>query len=208
MTPANIVPHQHTLSLADRRRIKGHRPAVLWFTGLSGSGKSTVANAVEALLCEKYQAHTYLLDGDNIRSGLNKDLGFSKEDRHENIRRLGEVCKLFHDAGIVILTAFISPFAEDRNHIRDCIPAGDFIEIYVDCPLEVCENRDPKGLYKKARAGEIKQFTGVDAEYEVPLHPEIIINTASQFPDDCAAIVVQYLDEHQFITKSSTTEQE
>ncbi len=201
MSNLTIIPHQHTITSKDRSRIKHHLPAVLWFTGLSGSGKSTIANQVEAILCRQYQAHTYLLDGDNIRTGLNKDLGFSDSDRHENIRRLGEVCKLFHDAGIITLTAFISPLRADRQTVRSLIPAGHFIEIFVQCPLEVCEQRDPKGLYKKARAGELRQFTGIDSVYEEPQTPEIIINTAKDTPDECARQIVSYLDTHQWLNQ-------
>ena len=199
MSQNNIVFHPHTITPDERSRIKGHRPAVLWFTGFSGSGKSTVANAVEFLLHQNFQAHTYLLDGDNIRTGLNRDLGFSMEDRQENIRRLGEVCKLFVDAGLIVLTAFISPLASDRNQIRQCLPVDSFVEIYVECPLEVCETRDPKGLYKKARAGEIKQFTGIDSDYEIPTTPEITINTAKHSPAECADIIIQYLVEKRYI---------
>ena len=203
MPNLTIIPHQHTITSEDRSRIKHHLPAVLWFTGLSGSGKSTVANQVEAILCRQYRAHTYLLDGDNIRTGLNKDLGFSDADRHENIRRLGEVCRLFHDAGIITLTAFISPLRADRQTVRNLIPAGHFIEIFVQCPLEVCEQRDPKGLYKKARSGKLRQFTGIDSVYEEPQTPEMIINTAKDTPDECAWQIVSYLDAHQWLNQKS-----
>jgi adenylylsulfate kinase len=156
-----IIPHKGKIKKEDRQRQKGHKSAILWFTGLSGSGKSTLAHAVEERLFEM-GVHTYVLDGDNIRTGLNKDLGFSAEDRKENIRRIGEVAKLFVDAGIMTLTAFISPYKQDRQFVRSLVKKGEFIEIYVKCPLEICERRDVKGLYKKARRGIIKNFTGID----------------------------------------------
>lgn len=200
MQDKNIIPHQHKLSSADRSAIKNHQPAVLWFTGLSGSGKSTIANAVEEILCHHYKVHTYLLDGDNIRTGLNAGLTFSDADRKENIRRIGEVCKLFADAGLVVLTAFISPFRADRDQVRKLLPAGQFIEIYVECPLEVCEQRDPKGLYQKARKGEIKNFTGIDSSYEQPLSPEITVHSAENKIDECAQQVIATLVELQIVT--------
>jgi adenylylsulfate kinase len=165
---------------------------VLWFTGLSGSGKSTVANAVDLML-HQLGAKTYVLDGDNVRHGLNGDLGFSDEDRVENIRRIGEVSKLFVDAGLLVSTAFISPFIADREMVRKQLPAGHFIEVFVDTPLSVCESRDPKGLYKKARAGEIKNFTGIDSAYELPENPEVHIKTAEKSVEECAKQVVEYL---------------
>ena len=189
----HIRPHQHLVERQQRSEIKGHRPAVLWFTGLSGSGKSTVANAVEKELNEKYRAHTYLLDGDNIRTGLNNDLGFSAEDRTENIRRIGEVSKLLVDAGLIVLTAFISPFKEDRKVVRDLLDDGDFVEIFVHCPLEVCEQRDPKGLYQKARSGEIQNFTGLDSPYEAPVSPELVVDTSVLAVEECVERVIQYL---------------
>jgi len=173
----NIVWHEQTVSKEGRAKLKNQKAAILWFTGLSGSGKSTVANALELKLHE-LGAHTYLLDGDNIRHGLNKNLGFSPEDRVENIRRIGEVSKLFVDAGVIVLTAFISPYKEDRDTIRAIVEEGEFIEVFVDTPLEVCEQRDPKGLYKKARAGDIPNFTGISAPYESPDSPEITLKTA------------------------------
>ena len=157
-------------------RITEAKGVVIWFTGLSGSGKSTIANQVANGLHQLGKL-TYVLDGDNIRHGLNKNLGFSPEDREENIRRIGEVAKLFADAGVITTTAFISPYRKDRDKAREILEDGRFIEVFVDCPLEVCESRDPKGLYKKARAGEIKEFTGIDAPYEVPENAEIVINT-------------------------------
>ena len=195
----NIFPHLHTISRSERSEIKDHQPAVLFFTGLSGSGKSTIANEVERVLNQKFKAHTYLLDGDNVRNGLNKNLGFSKEDREENIRRIGEVCNLFYDAGMLVLASFISPFNKDRDNIRAIIPENDFIEIFVDCPLEICEERDPKGLYKKARSGEIPQFTGVSSPYEAPENPEITIDSGNYSVIECADQVIHYLLEEKII---------
>lgn len=194
----NIVWHAHHVTHAERCAQKKQRPCVLWFTGLSGAGKSTLANAVEALLFQK-QHHSYLLDGDNIRHGLNKGLGFSDADRVENIRRIGEVAKLMADAGLITLTAFISPFRADRDLVRALFQGDEFIEIYVEAPLEVCEQRDPKGLYKKARAGEIKNFTGIDSRYEEPLRPELSINTARFSLEECAEQVVSYLESKGFL---------
>ncbi|WP_156778770.1 adenylyl-sulfate kinase [Clostridium formicaceticum] len=187
----NIVWHHTNKKKEDRETLLKQKGAVLWFTGLSGSGKSTVANAVEKKLFEAGRA-TYLLDGDNVRHGLNKDLGFDTKDRIENIRRIAEVSKLFVDAGIITLTAFISPFIEDRNQVRSLL--GDrFIEIFVDCSLETCEGRDPKGLYKKARAGEIKDFTGIDSPYQKPIHPEIIVATDVETVEECRDKIIRYL---------------
>jgi len=187
----NLTPISHHLTLEERSRIKGHRPAVLWFTGLSGSGKSTIANLVEYHLNSDFSAHTYLLDGDNIRTGLNKDLGFSGADRTENIRRIGELAKLFHDAGLIVLTAFISPFQSDRDLVRALLPPGGFYEIFVRCPLEVCEQRDPKGLYRKARQGLISDFTGVGSPYEPPTQPELLLDSDRQTLDECVTAVLQ-----------------
>jgi adenylylsulfate kinase len=156
----------------------------LWFTGLSGSGKSTLARALEQALIRR-RALAYVIDGDNVRHGLNANLGFSPEDRSENIRRVGEVAKLLNDAGVIVLTAFISPYRSDRNRVRELLPAGQFLEVFVDCPLEVCERRDVKGLYRKARAGEIPEFTGVSAPYEPPLDPELRLDTAELSLDSC-----------------------
>lgn len=196
---SNIVWHQHNVTHEDRCKQKNQKPCVLWFTGLSGSGKSTVANAVESLLLENGN-HSYLLDGDNVRHGLNKDLSFSEEDRVENIRRIGEVTKLFIDAGLIVLSAFISPFKQDRQQVRDLHGSGDFIEVFVDTPLEVCEQRDPKGLYKKARAGDIKNFTGLDSPYEAPESPEIHLKTDLQSVDTLAQQVLQHLRDNGFIS--------
>ncbi|WP_038179085.1 adenylyl-sulfate kinase [Vibrio rhizosphaerae] len=168
----HIVWHQHPIDKAFRATLKKQKPAVLWFTGLSGAGKSTVAGALEHRLAQ-LGYHTYLLDGDNVRHGLCRDLGFSAQDRRENIRRIGELAKLMADAGLIVLTAFISPHRTERQMVRELLPEGEFLEVFVNTTLEVCEQRDPKGLYKKARAGEIVNFTGIDAEYEVPLQPEI-----------------------------------
>ena len=195
----NIFPHMHTISRKERSDIKGHLPAVLFFTGLSGSGKSTIANEVERILNLKFQAHTYLLDGDNIRNGLNKNLGFSNEDREENIRRIGEVCNLFHDAGMIVLASFISPFNKDRDNIRALLPEKSFIEIFVDCSLEICEERDPKGLYKKARSGEIPKFTGITSPYEAPENPEITLNSGDYSVVECADLVIQNLMDMEII---------
>ena len=172
----NIIWHQSEVNQAAREELLKQKGVVIWFTGLSGSGKSTIANQVANVL-HQLDKLTYVLDGDNIRHGLNKNLGFSPEDREENIRRIGEVAKLFADAGIIATTAFISPYRKDRDKAREILENGRFIEVFVDCPLEVCESRDPKGLYEKARAGEIKEFTGIDAPYEVPENAEIVINT-------------------------------
>ncbi|AKL94801.1 adenylyl-sulfate kinase CysC [Clostridium aceticum] len=191
MMSNNVVWHHTNIKKEDRETLLKQKAVALWFTGLSGSGKSTVANAVEKKLFEAGRA-TYLLDGDNIRHGLNKDLGFATEDRIENIRRIAEVSKLFIDAGIITLTAFISPFIEDRNQVRSLL--GDrFIEVFVDCSLKTCEERDPKGLYKKARAGEIKNFTGIDSPYEKPTHPEITVSTDGEGVEECADKIISYL---------------
>ncbi|RRZ97145.1 adenylyl-sulfate kinase [Erwinia sp. 198] len=168
----NVVWHSHAVTRAEREQLHGHQGAVLWFTGLSGSGKSTVAGALEQAL-HQLGVSTYLLDGDNVRHGLCRDLGFSDADRKENIRRVGEVAKLMVDAGLIVLSAFISPHREERQMVRDMVGEGRFIEIFVDTPLAICETRDPKGLYKKARAGELRNFTGIDAVYEAPERPEI-----------------------------------
>ena len=194
----NIVWHTHSVTRSDRERRFGPRGATLWFTGLSGSGKSTIANAVDAALWAR-GVRSYVLDGDNIRHGLNRDLGFSPEDRAENIRRIGEVAKLFTDAGIVNLTAFISPYRRDRDAARALQQPGDFIEIYVDCPLAVCEQRDVKGLYARARAGQIPEFTGISAPYEPPLRPEIVLRTAESSVEECVARVLTYLESNGYL---------
>ena len=188
----NIVWHNTTIKLEDRKEILNQKPFVLWFTGLSASGKSTIANIVEQKLF-KMKYKTYLLDGDNVRHGLNKDLGFDEKSRVENIRRIGEVAKLFNDSGLIVLTAFISPYREDRNSARQIISDEDFIEVFVSADLSVCESRDPKGLYKKARAGEIKGFTGIDAPYEEPINPELVVETDKYDVLECANQVIDYL---------------
>ena len=180
----NIRVHHPTITKLDRQRLNHHGSVILWFTGLSGSGKSTLAYQLEENLFKK-GVRTYVLDGDNIRTGLNKDLGFSAEDREENIRRIAEVAKLFVDAGVVVLTAFISPYRKDRAIARSLVGADEFVEIYVKCPLEICEQRDAKGLYEKARSGIIKQFTGIDDPYEEPENPEIVIETDKMSVEEC-----------------------
>ena len=172
----NIIPHKTIINKTHRHKLNQHKSAILWFTGLSGSGKSTIAHKLEEVLYKK-NIRTYVLDGDNIRTGLNKGLTFSEEDRKENIRRIGEVSKLFMDCGIFLLTAFISPYYEDRQFVRSLVEDNEFIEIYVKCPVEVCEQRDVKGLYQKAREGKVLNFTGISAPYEEPKNPEIIIDT-------------------------------
>jgi bifunctional enzyme CysN/CysC len=182
-----------------RVRLNGHRPAILWFTGLSGSGKSTIANIVEREL-HTHGAHTYMLDGDNVRHGLNRDLGFTDADRVENIRRVGEVARLFVDAGAIVLCSFISPFRAERRMVRELVAAGEFVEIHVDTPLEVCKQRDPKGLYARALEGKIKNFTGIDSPYEPPEHPEIVVDTSKGSAEDVAARIVAALRESQIIS--------
>ena len=188
----NIVWHHSTVTRAARTHQRGHRSAILWFTGLSGAGKSTLANAVNSALFEQGLA-CYVLDGDNIRHGLCNDLGFSDADRVENIRRIGEVAKLFLDAGVVVLTAFVSPFRSDRDRARSLVEKGDFIEIFCDANLSVCEQRDTKGLYAKARAGEIKHFTGISSPYEEPEQAELQVTTGSQTLEESVSQVMAYL---------------
>lgn len=190
--------HDHQIQRQQRSGQKGQKPCMIWFTGLSGAGKSTVANALDDLLFQ-HNKHTYLLDGDNVRYGLNKDLGFSDQDRIENIRRIGEVGRLFVDAGLIVLSAFISPFRSDRQMVRNLFPIGEFIEVHVATDLSVCEQRDPKGLYKKARAGEIKFFTGIDSDYETPESPEIRIDAGAMSVEECAQTIFQYLSEKGYI---------
>jgi len=190
--PVNIVWQPTKVSKEDRRRLNGHGSCVLWFTGLSGSGKSTLATEVEKELFQR-GVRTYVLDGDNIRHGLNRDLGFGKDDRKENIRRIGEVAKLFVDAGIVTLTAFISPYREDRDMVRALFEPGEFIEIYVKCSLEECERRDPKGLYQKARRGEIRDFTGISAPYEEPVRPELVVETDRETVENSVQKILSHL---------------
>ena len=191
----NVHWHEHSVTTEERCELGGHKGAVLWFTGLSGSGKSTVANTVDHKLHASGK-RTFVLDGDNVRMGLNKNLGFSAEDRAENIRRIGEVAKLFCDAGVITTTAFISPYRADRDAVRALLGEGQFVEILVDAPLEICEERDPKGLYKKARAGEIKGFTGIDDPYEAPEKPELVLDSGNKGIDELADEVIAYLETH------------
>lgn len=198
----HIVWHDHKVTRAERAEPKHQRPCLLWFTGLSGSGKSTIANALDVAL-HRRGYHTFLLDGDNVRHGLNNDLGFSDEDRVENIRRIGEVSKLFTDAGLIVLSAFISPFTSDRRMVRKLFPAGEFIEVFMNTPIDTCEERDPKGLYKKAREGKIKDFTGIDSPYEAPPHPEITLDTSSQSVEQCVESLLAYLAERKLILQNN-----
>jgi len=194
----NIVWHAHTVTRAEREKKFGHRGCTVWMTGLSGSGKSTLANALDDALWER-GIRSYVLDGDNIRHGLNKDLGFSPEDRTENIRRIGEVAKLFTDAGIINTTAFISPYREDRDRARSIQGEGDFIEVYVRASVEECEKRDTKGLYAKARAGKIPEFTGISAPYEEPLNPEVVVDTETQSVEESLAVILKYLEDKGYL---------
>lgn len=194
----NIVWHEHPVDKSIRSFLKKQRPCLLWFTGLSGSGKSTIAGAVESKLAERLQ-HTYLMDGDNVRHGLCGDLAFSEEDRNENIRRVGEVANLMVDSGLIVLTAFISPFKFNREVVRGMLKEGEFIEVFIDTPISECEKRDPKGLYKKARAGEIKDFTGIDSPYEAPENAEIVIKNINISIDDAASEVIEFLDTRGYL---------
>ncbi len=189
MKSTNVIPQNYKIGKTDRSLKFGQRPLIIWFTGLSGSGKSTIADHLEQELFNS-GFKTYLLDGDNIRHGLNKNIDFSDEGRKENIRRIGEVAKLFLDAGIIVITAFISPFREDRDAVRALVEPDEFVEVFVDCPLEICESRDVKGLYAKARRGEILNFTGISSPFEEPLKPEIIVHSAQ---DNIKACVNQIL---------------
>ena len=188
-----IIPHEHEITKGDRRSLNNHGSLILWFTGLPSSGKSTIANELEKKLIT-LGTRTYILDGDNVRMGLCKDLGFSEEDRGENIRRIGEVSKLFIDAGCIVLSAFVSPYIKDRDAVRELVEEGEFVEVFVDAPLEVCEERDVKGLYKKAREGIIKGFTGIDDPYEAPLNPEITIDTSELSLDEGVKDIFDYLE--------------
>jgi adenylylsulfate kinase len=194
----NVVWHEHPVDKSIRSFMKKQRPCLLWFTGLSGSGKSTIAGAVESKLAERLQ-HTYLMDGDNVRHGLCGDLAFSEEDRNENIRRVGEVANLMVDSGLIVLTAFISPFKFNREVVRGMLKEGEFIEVFIDTPISECEKRDPKGLYKKARAGEIKDFTGIDSPYEAPENAEIVIKNINISIDDAASEVIEFLDTRGYL---------
>lgn len=201
-TPApkskNLVSSHSLVSTATREALMGHKPVTVWFTGLSGAGKSTLARESETALVER-GVKTFILDGDNVRQGLNANLGFSPADRAENIRRVGEVCKLFTEAGLVVFSAFISPYRADRDLVRARHPQGGFIEVYVDAPLAVCEDRDIKGLYRKARAGEIPEFTGISAPYEAPDKPELRIKTGEQGVAESVAQVIRYLEANHYL---------
>jgi len=204
MTKTTVQKKSNTSSapkilLQDRELRNGHKGAIVWLTGLSAAGKSTIAQALEQKLFDN-NTQTYILDGDKIRKGLCSDLGFSPEDRAENIRRIGEVAKLFQETGAIIIVAFISPYRADRDHVRKIVSAGRFIEVFVDCPLKKCEARDPKGLYAKARKGEIPEFTGISAPYEQPLHPEIHVKTDTQNLEQCVEIILAYLKDQKILT--------
>ncbi|PIC64534.1 adenylyl-sulfate kinase [Sporosarcina sp. P13] len=194
----NIVWHDQLISKQQQRDKNRHHSAVLYFTGLSGSGKSTIANAAARRLHD-LGANTYVLDGDNVRHGLNKDLGFSDEARKENIRRIGEVSKLFIDSGQLVFTAFISPFQEDRDSVRSLVEEDEFVEVYISCPLDACEQRDPKGLYEKARAGVIPEFTGISSPYEAPVTPELTLETDKYTVDECVEQLIGYLRDKKWI---------
>jgi len=198
MKSSNIIYHQASVTRQRRNKLNNHRSIVLWFTGLSGSGKSTLAHALEEKLFQK-GCRTFVLDGDNVRHGLNSNLGFSEEGRTENIRRISEVSKLMLESGLIVMTAFISPFSKDRNEARNLISNDDFIEIYCKASLEVCEARDVKGLYKLARAGEIKNYTGVDSPYEEPENPELTINTDRQTLDNSVSKILSFLEQNSLI---------
>jgi len=195
---ASVRWHDHHIQRHQRSEQKHQKPCLVWFTGLSGAGKSTVANALDKLLFDQGK-HTYLLDGDNVRHGLTRDLGFTDQDRIENIRRIGEVGKLFVDAGLIALSAFISPFRSDRQMVRELFSKGEFIEVYISTDLSVCEERDPKGLYKKARAGDIKNFTGIDSVYEAPDSPELVIDAGSLSVEVAAQEIYNYLKVHGYV---------
>ena len=194
----NITWHASEVTKDERLQRNQHKSAVIWFTGLSGSGKSTISVELEKALFN-HQIHTYRLDGDNVRHGLNRNLGFSPEDRKENIRRIGEVSKLMVDAGLITVTAFISPYKSDRESVRQLLDTDDFIEVYTQCSLSECENRDPKGLYKKVRNGEIAEFTGVNAPYEAPTQPEIVLDTETLSVEASVSKIMDYLQQHQYI---------
>ncbi len=198
VTNQHTVWHEPSIYRKDREEMNGHKSVIIWFTGLSGAGKSTVAHALEDRL-HKNKVRTFVLDGDNVRRDLCKDLGFSDDDRTENIRRIGEVSKLMMEAGVIVLTAFISPFIKDRQIVRELATEGEFIEVYCDASLDVCESRDVKGLYKKARAGEIPHFTGISSEYEQPKNPEMLLDTENQTVEYSVERIITYLTERQII---------
>lgn len=195
---SNVVWHVTDVTKRERNRLNNQQSVIIWFTGLSGSGKSTIASALEKRL-HLLSARTYILDGDNMRFGLNSDLGFSDDDRKENIRRIGEVAKLFVDSGVIVLSSFISPFIEDRGFVRTIVDEDEFIEIYIKCPLGICEQRDPKGLYSRARKGEIKQFTGIDSPYEEPREPEMTIDTSKSSVDEAVEKIIYYLYNRSYL---------
>jgi adenylylsulfate kinase len=199
VTNQNTVWHKPSVYRKDREGMNGYKSVIIWFTGLSGSGKSTVAHALEDKL-HNVKIRTFVLDGDNVRRGLCKDLGFSDQDRTENIRRVGEVSLLMMETGVIVLTAFISPFVKDREIVRNLASKGEFIEVYCDAQLDICESRDVKGLYKKARAGEISDFTGISSKYEQPIDPEIVLDTANQSVENAVDSIITYLSERQIIT--------
>lgn len=197
----HVVWHPGMVTKADRESITGHKSCTLWMTGLPASGKSTLAVALEKALWER-AVHSFVLDGDNVRHGLNKDLGFSPEDRNENIRRIGEVAKLFTTAGVINVTAFISPYRADRDRVRAIMEPGEFVETYVECSVDECERRDPKGHYKKARAGEIPEFTGISAPYEAPERPEITVQTHRQTEEESLGVILAYLEANGYIPRA------
>lgn len=201
MAEDHIYPHQHLVDRNFRSKLKNQHPIVIWLTGLSGSGKSTIANALEFRLAHEFHAHTCLLDGDNIRQGLNAGLGFTEEDRKENIRRIGEVSKILYNAGLITITAFISPFRADRDMVRGMIEPGDFWEVYVNCPFEICQQRDPKGLYQKALNGEILDFTGITSPYEEPLAPELVVRSDQCSVDECVKQIIDVMLEKNIINR-------
>ena len=199
ITNQNTIWREPTIYRKDREGMNSHKSTIIWFTGLSGSGKSSLAHALEDVL-HKHKIRTYVLDGDNIRQGLCKDLGFSSTDRTENIRRIGEVSKLMMEAGSIVLVAFISPFRSDRKIVRELVDAGDFIEVYCDSPLDICESRDVKGLYKKARSGEISEFTGISSPYEAPDNPELILDTTKLSINECVDKLISYIEENKIVS--------
>jgi adenylylsulfate kinase len=199
---SNVVWHHATVTRQRREAMNRHRSVVLWFTGLSGAGKSTLAHATEERL-HQVGVRTFVLDGDNVRHGLCSDLGFSNEDRQENIRRIGEASKLFIEAGVIALTAFISPFRSDRERVRALLPHGDYLEIHVKCTLEICESRDVKGMYQRARAGQIKEFTGISSPYEEPLAPELVLDTSEASIDECVGQIMELLRQRGILVQSA-----